>query len=77
MTSLHLNISRTEAESEMTSEQMGSEEPDYRLAGEARGNPEFGADGLRYALMIGVAIIGWGTVHFFFATKHQQRELVS
>ncbi len=39
--------------------------------------PEFGLDGLRYALMIGVAIIGWGTVHFFFATKHQQRELVS
>lgn len=39
--------------------------------------PELGADSLRYALIFGVAIIGWGTAHFFFAARHYQRDLVS
>lgn len=39
--------------------------------------PEFGADSLRYALMIGVVVIGWGSLHFFLAARHQQRDLVS
>lgn len=39
--------------------------------------PEFGDESLRYALMIGAAIIGWGSAHFFFAVRHFQRDLVS
>ena len=39
--------------------------------------PQFGDDSLRYAMMIGVLIIGWGTLHFFFAARHYQRDFVS
>jgi MFS family permease len=39
--------------------------------------PQFGDESLRYALMIGAAIIGWGAVHFFFAARHFKHDLVS
>ena len=39
--------------------------------------PQFGSDSLRFALILGVAVMTWGIAHFFLAAKHQQRELVS
>lgn len=39
--------------------------------------PQLGSDSLRYALIIGVAVVAWGIAHFFLAAKHQQRDLVS
>lgn len=39
--------------------------------------PIYGTDSLRYALMIGVAFVGWGLAHFFLASKHIKRELIS
>lgn len=39
--------------------------------------PQLGTDGLRYALILGVAVMTWGILHFFLAAKHQRRDLVS
>ena len=39
--------------------------------------PQLGTDSLRYALILGVAVMTWGIVHFFLAAKHQRRDLVS
>jgi MFS family permease len=39
--------------------------------------PAFGEEGLRWAMMISVTIIGWGAIHFFIAAKHLRNELVS
>jgi hypothetical protein len=39
--------------------------------------PTLGDQSLRYAMIIGVTVIGWGAIHFFIAAKHFRNELVS
>lgn len=39
--------------------------------------PALGDESLRYAMIIGVTVIGWGAIHFFIAAKHFRNELVS
>lgn len=39
--------------------------------------PQLGTDSLRYALILGVAVMTCGIAHFFLAAKHQRRDLVS
>lgn len=39
--------------------------------------PALGAESLRYAMMIGIAFIGWGAIHYFIAARHLRNELVS
>ena len=39
--------------------------------------PALGGESLRYAMIIGVTIIGWAAIHFFVAAKHLRNELVS
>ena len=39
--------------------------------------PTYGPDALRYALVIGVAFIAWGVVHFYLASRHLLDDLIS
>ena len=38
--------------------------------------PDYGADGLRYAMMISVSLMFWGVIHFFIAGKHFRNDVV-
>ena len=39
--------------------------------------PLCGADGLRYSLVAGMSLMGWGVVHFWISSQHYRQELVS
>ena len=39
--------------------------------------PLYGADGLRYSLVAGISLMGWGVIHFWISSKHYRQELVS
>lgn len=39
--------------------------------------PLYGADGLRYALLAGISLMGWGVIHFWISSRYYRQELVS
>jgi hypothetical protein len=39
--------------------------------------PAYGADGLRYSLVAGISIMGWGVIHFWISSRYYRQELVS
>lgn len=39
--------------------------------------PTMGEDSLRYAMVMGISVMGWGVVHFWIASRHYVKELVS
>ena len=39
--------------------------------------PVYGADGLRYSLVAGISLMGWGVIHFWISSRYYRQELVS
>lgn len=39
--------------------------------------PTYGADSLRYAMALGICVMGWGVIHFWLSSRHYRGELVS
>ena len=38
--------------------------------------PSLGEESLRYAMVAGISVMGWGVVHFWFAARHYVEELI-
>ncbi len=38
--------------------------------------PSLGDDSLRYAMVAGISVMGWGVIHFWLASRHYRHELI-